>query len=151
MTGLRLEKRLQPSRAMVVAAPLLAVALTLLVGAVAFTILVYDGFGAIAEIFVYPLFDAYRWQDLLVKAAPLALIATGLSIGFRANVWNIGGEGQYVLGGLAGTGVALLTMGSEGAWILPAMILAGILGGMAWRRRPPFCARSSASPRSSPA
>ncbi|WP_152047246.1 ABC transporter permease [Aureimonas psammosilenae] len=134
--GLRLEKRLVPSRAMVVAAPLLAVGLTLLVGAVAFTLSGFDGFGAIREIFLEPLFDAYRWQDLLVKAAPLALIATGLSIGFRANVWNIGGEGQYVLGGLAGTGIALATMGSEGPWILPAMILCGIIGGMAWAAFP---------------
>ncbi|GGE20719.1 ABC transporter permease [Aureimonas endophytica] len=134
--AIRLERRLVPSRAMVFAAPVLAVAATLLVGAVAFTLLGYDGFGAILEIFVYPLFDANRWQDLLVKAAPLALIATGLSVGFRANVWNIGAEGQYVLGGLAGTGIALLTMDREGGWILPLMLLAGIVGGMVWAALP---------------
>ncbi|KAB0679275.1 ABC transporter permease [Aureimonas leprariae] len=130
--AMRLEKRLEPSRAMSLGAPVLAVVLTLLLGAVAFTLLGYDGFGAIREIFVLPLFDSYRWQDILVKAAPLALIATGLSIGFRANVWNIGAEGQYVLGGLGGTAVALATMGGEGSWILPAMILCGIGGGMLW-------------------
>jgi general nucleoside transport system permease protein len=130
--GIRLEKRLAPSRAMTLGAPVLAVAATLALGAVAFTLLGYDGLGAIREIFVSPLFDPYRWQDLLVKAAPLALVATGLSIGFRANVWNIGAEGQYVLGGLGGTAVALLTMNAEGGWILPLMILAGVLAGMAW-------------------
>ena len=130
--ALEFEKRLAPSRVMAFAAPALAVALTLLVGACAFTALGYDGVGAVREIFVSPLFDAYRWQDLLVKAAPLALIATGLSIGFRANVWNIGAEGQYVLGGLGATGVALLTMDAAGAWILPLMLGAGIAGGMLW-------------------
>ena len=61
------------------------------------------------EIFVAPLVDPGKWQDLGVKAAPLIMIAVGLSIGFRANVWNIGAEGQYIIGALAGTGVALAT------------------------------------------
>ncbi|WP_062210151.1 ABC transporter permease [Aureimonas sp. AU12] len=132
----RFEPRREPSRAMLFATPVLAVVLTLVVGAVVFTLLGYDGFGAVREIFVTPLFDWYRWQDLLVKAAPLAIIAVGLSVGFRANVWNIGAEGQYVFGGLAGTGIALLTMGGEGVWILPAMIAAGVVGGMAWAAIP---------------
>ena len=136
MSLIRLEPRRQESRVMMLAAPVIAVALTLLVGAVLFTLLGHDGLGAILEIFVKPLFDPYRWQDLLVKAAPLALIATGLAIGFRANVWNIGGEGQYILGGLAGTGIALLTLDATGAWVLPAMLVCGILGGMAWAAIP---------------
>ncbi|WP_102960173.1 ABC transporter permease [Mangrovicella endophytica] len=134
--ALILEPRREPSRAMVLAAPLIAVVATLVTGAIAFTLLGYDGFGAIREIFVSPLLSAYRWQDLLVKAAPLALIATGLSIGFRANVWNIGAEGQYILGGLAGTGIALAAYDMEGGWILPLMIVCGILGGMAWASIP---------------
>ena len=125
--ALRFVPRREPSRAMLFATPVLAVALTLLVGALVFTGLGYDGFGAVREIFVTPLFNPYRWQDLLVKAAPLAIIAVGLSVGFRANVWNIGAEGQYVAGGLAGTGIALLTMDLDGAWILPAMIVCGAI------------------------
>ncbi|MCE7029140.1 ABC transporter permease [Jiella avicenniae] len=121
---------------MMLAAPVIAVALTLLVGAVLFTLLGHDGFGAILEIFVRPLFNPYRWQDLLVKAAPLAIIAIGLAIGFRANVWNIGAEGQYILGGLAGTGIALATLDMAGPWILPLMLVFGILGGMAWAAIP---------------
>ena len=136
--ALRFVPRREPSRAMLFATPVLAVALTLLVGAVVFTLLGYDGLGAVREIFVTPLFDLYRWQDLLVKAAPLAMIAVGLSVGFRANVWNIGAEGQYVMGGLAGTGVALLTLDMTGPWILPLMILAGILGGVVWAAIPAF-------------
>lgn len=132
----RLEPRLAPSRAMVFAAPVIAVLATVVVGALGFTLLGYDGIGAIREIFLSPLMSAYRWQDLLVKAAPLAIIAIGLSIGFRANVWNIGAEGQYVLGGLGGTAVALLTADLTGSWILPVMILAGIAGGMAYAAIP---------------
>ncbi|MBP0617850.1 ABC transporter permease [Jiella sp. KSK16Y-1] len=131
-----MEPRRQESRAMMLAAPVIAVALTLVVGAVLFTLLGHDGLGAILEIFVKPLFNPYRWQDLLVKAAPLAMIATGLAIGFRANVWNIGAEGQYILGGLAGTGIALATLDMSGGWILPLMLLAGIVGGMAWAAIP---------------
>ncbi|SKA30618.1 ABC transporter permease [Consotaella salsifontis] len=133
---LRLEARREPSTLMVFASPAIAVVTTLVVGAALFTLLGYDGIGAVMKIFVEPLFNPYRWQDLLVKAAPLAMIALGLSIGFRANVWNIGAEGQYVVGGLAGTGVALLTYEMSGYWILPAMILAGILGGMAYAAVP---------------
>ena len=66
-----------------------------------------------------------------MKAAPLIMIAVGLAIGFRANVWNIGAEGQLTMGAIAGGGVALATWGQSGPWILPAMMLAGVLGGMA--------------------
>ena len=60
------------------------------------------------------------------------MIAVGLSIGFRANVWNIGAEGQYVVGGLAGTGVALATWHLDGGWwVLPLMCVAGALAGAA--------------------
>ena len=120
------------------ATPFIAVALTMIFGAVVFTIMGYNGLGAIYEIFVTPITNSNRWQDLGIKAAPLIIIAVGLSIGFRANVWNIGAEGQYVFGALCGTGVALATWGDEGAWILPAMCLAGIAGGMAYAAVPAF-------------
>ncbi|HDZ71637.1 MAG TPA: ABC transporter permease [Aurantimonas coralicida] len=132
------EPRREPSRAMMLAAPVFAVLATLVAGAIVFTLLGHDGLKAVYQIFVVPLFNPYRWQDLLVKAAPLAIIATGLAIGFRANIWNIGAEGQYILGGLAGTGVALLTLDVEGFWVLPVMIAAGVLGGMIWAGVPAF-------------
>jgi simple sugar transport system permease protein len=133
-----LEKRKEPSRAMVYLTPVIAVGLTMAVGALVFTILGYDGLGAVREIFVSPLIDPNNWEDLGVKAAPLIMIAIGLSIGFRANVWNIGAEGQYVIGGLAGTGVALATWHLEGWWILPLMIVAGAIGGMLYAAIPAF-------------
>ncbi|RFC63307.1 ABC transporter permease [Fulvimarina endophytica] len=136
MSLFALEPRREASRAASLAAPVVAVFCALVAGAILFTLLGHDGLSAVYEIFVAPLLNPYRWQDLLVKAAPLAIIATGLAIGFRANVWNIGAEGQYILGGLGGTFVALQTLDLQGGWILPAMILAGILGGMAYAAVP---------------
>jgi general nucleoside transport system permease protein len=133
---IRLERRKEPSKAMAWATPVIAVAATMVTGALIFTLIGYNGIDAVARIFFGPLLDSNKWQDLGVKAAPLILIGTGLAIGFRANVWNIGAEGQYVMGGLAGTGMALATWHMQGAWILPMLILAGIAGGAAWAAIP---------------
>jgi ABC-type uncharacterized transport system permease subunit len=118
--------------------PVLAVLATAVVGTIVFSLIGYDGVGAVREIFLTPILNPLKWQDLAVKSAPLIIIAVGLSIGYRANVWNIGAEGQYVLGGLAATGVALLTRDLSGPWILPLMMLAGMAGGMAWAVVPAF-------------
>ena len=133
---IRLERRREPSTTMLYGTPVIAVLLTVATGAVVFTAMGYRGLVAVEQMFWAPLVDPARWPDLLVKAGPLVTIAVGLSIGFRANVWNIGAEGQYVAGAIAGTGVALATWGREGAWILPAMAVAGVLGGMAWAALP---------------
>ena len=135
---LELVKRKQPSRAMLYLTPVFSVLLTMVVGATIFSLLGYDGPGAVWNIFFVPALDPNKWQDLGIKAAPLILIAIGLSVGFRANVWNIGAEGQYVIGGLAGTGVALATWQMEGWWILPLMCLAGVAGGMLYAAIPAF-------------
>jgi len=132
----RLEKRPEPSRLMLYLTPVAAVALTMVVGAIIFSAIGYDGLGAVREIFLTPLTNAYKWQDLGVKAAPLVIIGVGLSVAYRANVWNIGAEGQYVMGGLAGTWVALATYELSGPWILPATVLAGIAGGMLYAAIP---------------
>jgi simple sugar transport system permease protein len=71
-----------------------------------------------------------------LKASPLMLIAMGLAVGFRANVWNIGAEGQLTIGAIAAGGVALHFYGSNSPLILPAMIAAGALGGIAWAAVP---------------
>jgi ABC-type uncharacterized transport system permease subunit len=125
----RLEKRSEPSQVMLYATPVAAVVLTMIIGTVIFSLMGYDGLGAVREIFLTPLTNSYKWQDLGVKAAPLIIIGVGLSIAYRANVWNIGAEGQYIMGGLAATGVALATYSLSGWWILPLMILAGVGGG----------------------
>lgn len=137
---IRLEKRPQPSRAWTWATPVLAVALTMLAGGILFAFLGKDPLAAIRTIFWDPLFDpqfaAYSRPQLLVKAAPLILIAIGLSLGFRAGVWNIGAEGQYIIGAICGAGVALALYPLDAWWIFPLMVVAGGLGGLAWAMIP---------------
>jgi len=120
----RLEKRPEPSRLMLYGTPVAAVVLTMFIGAIIFSLIGYDGIGAVREIFFTPLTNAFKWQDLGVKAAPLIIIGVGLSIAYRANVWNIGAEGQYIMGGLGGW------------WTLPAMMIAGVAGGAAYAAIP---------------
>ena len=135
---LRLEKRANPSRFMLYATPIGAVLLTMALGGAIFTLLGFDGAGAVREIFLTPVVNALKWQDLAVKATPLVIIAIGLAVAYRANVWNIGAEGQYIVGAIAGTGVGLLTHSLTGPWILPLMLVAGIAGGMAYAAIPAF-------------
>jgi len=134
----RLEPRPLPSKLFVYLSPLLAVALTLITGAILFTALGHDPAIALYTFFVRPIDSLYGFGEMCLKATPLLLIAIGLSIGFRGNVWNIGAEGQLTMGAIAGGGVALAFYGQEGFWILPLMVLAGALGGMAWGAIPAF-------------
>jgi ABC-type uncharacterized transport system permease subunit len=138
MMQFRLEKRAEPSKFMLYATPIAAVALTMLVGVILFSAIGYNGFAAVGEIFFTPLTNPYKWQELGVKAAPLIIIGVGLSIAYRANVWNIGAEGQYVVGALAATGVALASHGHGGFWILPLMAIVGAIAGMAYAAIPAF-------------
>lgn len=86
-----------------------------------------------------PLSDPWSLQELVVKATPMALIAIGLAYCFRANLWNIGAEGQYVIGAVLGGWLALRTHGTDaGHWVLPLMLLLGILGGALWGLIPAF-------------
>ena len=133
---LRLEPRKAPSLLALYGAPVAAIALTMLAGTALFTLMGFRGGTAVFQIFVEPLLEPERWPDIAVKASPLVMIATGLAIGFRANVWNIGAEGQYIVGAIAGTGVALATYGVESWWVLPLMLIAAIIGGAIWAAIP---------------
>lgn len=126
---LKLEKRAEPSQLMVFVTPVAAVLATMIVGAIIFSIIGYDGIGAVREVFLTPILNPIKWQDVAIKASPLILIGVGLAFGNRAAIWNIGAEGQYVVGALAGTGIGLLTQTMTGWWILPAMLIAGFAGG----------------------
>jgi simple sugar transport system permease protein len=117
---------------MLVVTPLFAAALTAAAGTVLFAALGYDPLHAFASFFLKPLDSNYAVAELCVKAAPLLLCALGLAVGFRGNVWNIGAEGQLIIGASTAGGLALAFHGSESAWLLPAMIAAGALGGAAW-------------------
>jgi simple sugar transport system permease protein len=132
---LRLEKRAAPSRFWTVVTPILAVVATMLAGGLLFALLGKPPFEAIRVIFWEPLFGAntaYTLPQLLVKAGPLILIAVGLSLGFRAGIWNIGAEGQYIIGAICGAAVALAFYPAAHWYIFPLMVIAGGLGGWAW-------------------
>jgi len=129
---LRLEARAAPSRAMSWLSPLLALAVTVVIGLVLFALLGKDPARGLAMFFVEPFRGAYALSELAVKATPLLLIGLGLALCYRANVWNIGAEGQFVLGAIAATWVALHAGPGTGRWIVVALLAAGAAGGMAW-------------------
>src|SRR5688572_29719591 len=122
---LRLEPRTETARWLLVATPLLAAALTLISGIVLFAALGYEPGRALNSVFVKPIADIYGLTELAVKATPLLLCALGLAVGFRGGVWNIGAEGQLIMGAIAAGGLALAFHGEEPVWLLPAMVVAG--------------------------
>ena len=129
---LKLEVRPEPSRSMSVASPLIALAITVLIGTILFVLLGKDPLRGLAVFFVEPVKSVYALTELAVKATPLLLIALGLALCFRSNVWNIGAEGQFILGAIAASGVAMQATATTGGWFFIPVIVAGALGGMAW-------------------
>jgi ABC-type uncharacterized transport system permease subunit len=132
----RLEARLEPSRAMMLASPLIAAFAMLLTSSVLFYMLGQDPLHAFYVYFIQPAASIYGVGELLLKATPLILCGIGLALGFRANVANIGADGQLTMGAIAAGCVALYFDGVEAWWVLPLMLLAGALGGMAWAAIP---------------
>ena len=128
----KLEARPQPSQAMVIASPLIALAITVLLGVLLFVALGKDPLRGLQMFFVEPIRSGYAWSEIAIKATPLALIALGLSICYRSNVWNIGAEGQFILGAIFAGGVAMLAGPQSSRWIVVAILAAGALGGMVW-------------------
>ena len=136
---LTLEKRPSPSRGWTAAAPVLAVVLTMIASAGLFAFLGQNPLETIRTIFWDPLFGEFAFYfrgQLLIKAGPLILIAIGLSIGFRAGIWNIGAEGQYIMGAIFGAAAGLAFYPSESFLIFPLMIVSGALGGCLWAMIP---------------
>ena len=123
---LKLEPRGERSQAMTYATPFIAIILTLIFGSILFASLGHAPQTALYTFFIKPVSDIYGISELLVKATPLVLCATGLAIGFRANVWNIGAEGQLIAGAITGGGMALLFHDSEGFWLLPLMLIISV-------------------------
>ena len=132
---LKLEARPQPSKLMSMASPLLALAVTVVIGVLLFILLDKDPLKGLAVFFVEPVKNLYQLSELSIKATPLILIALGLAVCYRSNVWNIGAEGQFVVGALCAGWVAMQA-GPDTAWmgrgIVVAVLLAGVLGGMLW-------------------
>ena len=133
---LRLEPRSTQSFAAAWLSPVMALVLTVFTGGVIFLAMGKDPSTALYIYFVEPLTTTSGLSEVAVKAGPLILIGIGLSFGFRAGVWNIGAEGQYIAGAIAGGGLAVYFHESESTLLLPAMLVLGTLGGMAWAAVP---------------
>ena len=129
---LKLERRPQPSEMWRYGSPVLALILTVAMGIGLFVLLGKDPVRGLQMFFWEPLKSAYALGELMVKATPLLIIALGLAVAYRSNVWNIGAEGQFVIGAVAASGVALLADKETGRWIVVAVVLAGMMGGMCW-------------------
>jgi ABC-type uncharacterized transport system permease subunit len=137
---LALERRTERAVVIAVASPLIAIALTLITMAILFAILGKNPIEALGVYFIDPLTDSYSLQEIAVKATPLVMIAIGLSFCYIANIWNIGAEGQFIVGAVCGSWLAVHTNGEDvGYWVLPAMLILGILGGALYALIPAIC------------
>jgi general nucleoside transport system permease protein len=135
-----LERRAERSTTVAIASPLIAIALTLVTMAILFAILGKNPVTALGVYFIEPLTDSYSLIEIAVKATPLVMIAVGLALCYIANVWNIGAEGQFLIGAVCGSWIAVKTQGTDaGAWVLPAMLVAGAVGGALYALIPAFC------------
>ena len=132
MHRLKLEARSQPSQMWSYASPVLALACTIVIGVILFSLLGKDPIRGLQVFFWEPIKSGYAVGELLVKATPLLIIALGLAVCFRSNVWNIGAEGQYIIGAVGASGVALMASPTTGGWIVAPVLLAGVLAGMLW-------------------
>jgi simple sugar transport system permease protein len=119
-------------------AVLVALILTLLTASVLLAAIGLDPLSSLHRIFIKPLNSVYGISELLAKATPLITIGVALALGFRAGVWNIGAEGQLVMGGLCGGAVALAFWGVDGFWVMPLVLLGGTIGGLFWGAIPAF-------------
>lgn len=126
---IELERRPSPSRLFSAISPLLALVLTLACGAIMFAFLGKNPGHALYSFFIEPLLEVWSLHELAIKAAPLMLIAVGLSVCYRSNNWNIGAEGQFIMGGIAGSILPVMFHEWQSAMLLPVMMISGIIGG----------------------
>ena len=135
-----LEKRAERSNTIALVSPLIAIGLTIVTMLILFTILGKNPFLALFVYFIDPLTDSYSLQEIAVKATPLVMIAVGLSLCYLANAWNIGAEGQFLMGAVAGSWLAVKTQGTDaGPWVLPAMLFLGAAAGALYAMIPAIC------------
>src|SRR5437660_4788935 len=135
-----LEKRAERSNTIALVSPLIAIALTIVTLIILFAVLGKKPIAALGVYFIDPLTDSYSLQEIAVKATPLVMIAIGLSLCYLANAWNIGAEGQFLIGAVAGSWIAVKTQGTDaGFWVLPAMLLLGAVAGALYALIPAIC------------
>jgi general nucleoside transport system permease protein len=129
---IRLELRTKRSRFAIVGVSIFAVAATFAVAVILLAILGKSPVRVADAFFVQPLSSVNGLAEVVLKTGPLLLIAQGLAVGYRADVWNIGAEGQLIIGGIAAGALALAFQDSNSMLILPAMIVVGAFAGAAW-------------------
>src|ERR1700759_3115191 len=135
-----LEKRAERSATIALVSPLIAIGLTIVTMTILFTVIGKNPVLSLHAYFIAPLTDGYSLQEIAVKAAPLVMIAIGLSLCYLANAWNIGAEGQFLIGAVAGSWIAVKTQGTDaGAWVLPVMLLLGAIAGALYAMIPAIC------------
>jgi len=133
---LELQKRPESSALFAMLSPFIALGLTLAAGSIMFTLLGHNPVNALYTYFIEPLSETWSLHELAIKATPLILIATGLAVCFRSGNWNIGAEGQFTMGAVAGSILPVLFPTQTGFWVLPAMLVCGIIGGALWASIP---------------
>jgi simple sugar transport system permease protein len=133
-----LEKRGEHSTRMAILSPFIALGLTVVVGGLIFALRGLNPFEALYVYFVEPLTQDWAREQLIVKATPLILIGVGLAVCYTANVWNIGAEGQLVLGALLAGIVPVYLSGWQTPEVMLVMLVLGAAGGMAWAAIPAF-------------
>src|SRR5580704_7103499 len=129
---IELERRPERSTLMALVSPLIAIVLTVVSAAIIFELYGKPPGDALYVYFVKPLTSLRTFQELIVKATPLVLIAIGLSFCYLSNNWNIGAEGQYMIGATVGGGIALLFQGSTPVYAVPLILIGGMVGGALW-------------------
>jgi simple sugar transport system permease protein len=135
-----LEKRAERSTTIALVSPLIAIGLTIVTMSILFALIGKNPILALGAYFIAPLTDSYSLQEIAVKAAPLVMIAIGLSLCYLANAWNIGAEGQFLVGAVAGSWLAVHTQGTDaGYWVLPVMLLMGAAAGALYALIPAIC------------
>ena len=118
--------RLESSKSMALLSPIIAVSLTLCLSSIMFLLMDISPIKAFEVFIISPLSDSYNLGELIVKATPLMLCAIGLALCYKANIWNIGAEGQLLFGALIGSAVALQSpVESSCALWLSLSIIAG--------------------------
>lgn len=135
---IELEKRPKVSVLFSIFSPFIALALTLIAGAIMFFLLGKDPGYALYSFFVEPLTEVWSLHELAIKAGPLILIAVGLSVCYRSNNWNIGAEGQFIMGAIAGSILPVVFYEWHSPLVLPLMLLLGMLGGALFAGIPAF-------------
>lgn len=129
---LEFEKRTELSRRMLIGVPLITIALSVIVSSLLLWALGKSPVLTMHSFFIAPFQSFYSITEIFLKFGPLLLIAQGLAMGFRAKVWNIGAEGQMVMGAIFASAVPVYFVDSTSPLLLPAMIVLGALGGMGW-------------------